>query len=204
MKVLVINKYGQALMPTTPRKARLLLSLGKAKIVGRDPFTIQLIYGSSGYKQEITLRIDVGYQHIGFSAITENIELTGGELELLDGVSERLTERSKYRRQRINRLRHRAPRFDNHKRSSGWLAPSIQHKLDSHLKIVERIKCSLPVTRIIIEIANFGIQKIKNPGIEGKQYQEGEQLGYHNLTCYIRHRDGYKCQNPDCKGQSKV
>lgn len=162
---------------------------GIAKIVVRDPFTIQLIYGSSGYKQEVTLGIDVGYQHIGFSAITESSELIGGELELLDGVSERLTERSKYRRQRRNRLRYRAPRFDNRKRRDGWLAPSIQHKFDAHLKIVERIKHFLPVTKIIIETANFDIQKIKNPEIEGKQYQEGEQLGYHNLTCYIRHRD---------------
>ncbi len=204
MKVLVINKHGQPLMPTTPRRARLLLSSGKAKIVGRDPFTIQLNYGSSGYKQEVTLGIDAGYQHIGFSAITESHELIGGELELLDGVSERITERSKYRRQRRNRLRHRAPRFDNRIRNSGWLAPSIQHKLDAHLKIVERIKSRLPVTKIIVETANFDIQKIKNPKIEGKQYQEGEQLGYYNLTCYIRHRDGYKCQNHNCKGKSEV
>ena len=62
----------------------------------------------------------------------------------------------------------------------------------------------MPVTKIIIETANFDIQKINNPQIEGKQYQEGEQLGYHNLTCYIRHRDGYKCQNPNCKGKSEV
>jgi hypothetical protein len=204
MKVLVVNSRGQALMPTTPRKARLLLSSGQAKIVGRDPFAIQLIYGSSGYKQAVTLGIDVGYQHIGFSAITESDELIGGELELLDGVSERITERSKYRRQRRNRLRHRAPRFDNRKRRDGWLAPSIQHKVDTHLKIVERIKCLLPVTKIIIETANFDIQKIKNPAIEGKQYQEGEQLGDRNLTCYIRHRDGYKCQNPNCQGKSEV
>lgn len=191
-------------MPTSPRRARLLLSSGKAKIVGRDPFTIQLNYGSSGYKQEVTLGIDAGYQHIGFSAITESHELIGGELELLGGVSERITERSKYRRQRRNRLRHRAPRFDNRIRNSGWLAPSIQHKLDAHLKIVERIKSRLPVTKIIVETANFDIQKIKNPEIEGKQYQEGEQLGYYNLTCYIRHRDGYKCQNSNCKGKSEV
>lgn len=204
MKVLVINKHFSPLMPTSPRKARLLLSSGKAKIVGRDPFTIQLNYGSSGYKQEVTLGIDAGYQHIGFSAITESHELIGGELELLDGVSERITERSKYRRQRRNRLRHRAPRFDNRIRNSGWLPPSIQHKLDAHLKIVERIKSRLPVTKIIVETANFDIQKIKNPEIEGKQYQEGEQLGYYNLTCYIRHRDGYKCQNPNCKGKSEV
>jgi hypothetical protein len=204
MKVLVINSHGQPLMPTSPRKARLLLESGKAKIVGRDPFTIQLIYGSSGYKQPVILGIDVGYQNVGFSAITESDELIGGELELLDGVSERITERSKYRRQRRNRLRHRAPRFDNRKRKKGWLAPSIQHKFDAHLKIIERIQSSLPVTKIIVETANFDIQKIKNPEIEGKQYQEGEQLGYHNLTCYIRHRDGYKCQNPNCKGKSEV
>ncbi|MBW4603638.1 MAG: RRXRR domain-containing protein [Calothrix sp. FI2-JRJ7] len=161
MKVLVINKHGQPLMPTSPRKARLLLESGKAKIVGHDPFTIQLNYGSSGYKQEVTLGIDAGYQHIGFSAITDEEELIGGELELLDGVSERLTERSKYRRQRRSRLRHRAPKFDNRVRSSGWLAPSIQHKFDAHLKIVERITSRLPLTKIIVETANFDIQKIK-------------------------------------------
>lgn len=87
MKVLVVNSRGQALMPTTPRKARLLLSSGQAKIVGRDRFAIQLIYGSSGYKQAVTIGIDVGYQHIGFSAITESDELIGGELELLDKAS---------------------------------------------------------------------------------------------------------------------
>jgi hypothetical protein len=204
MKVLVINKHGQPLMPTSCRKARQLLSSGKAKIIGHDPFTIQLFYGSSGYKQEVTFGIDAGYQHIGFSAISESDELIGGELELLDGMSERLTERSKYRRQRRNRLRHRAPRFDNRKRKNGWLAPSIQHKLDAHLKLVVRIQSRLPVTKIIVETANFDIQKINNPEIEARQYQEGEQLGYQNLTCYIRHRDDYKCQNPNCKGKSEV
>lgn len=201
MKVLVINKHGQPLMPTTPRKARILLQSGKAKIVGRDPFTIQLIYGSAGYKQPISLGIDAGYQHIGFSACTEKEELIGGEVELLGGVSERITERKKYRRTRRNRLRHRAPRFDNRKRDEGWLAPSIQHKLDTHLRLPTRIKSRLPITKITVETAKFDIQKIKNPDIESDEYQQGEQLGYKNLTDYIRHRDGYECQNPECKNK---
>ncbi len=145
MLVLVINKHGQPLMPTTPRKARILLQSGKAKIVARDAFTIQLIYGSAGYKQPISLGIDAGYKHIGFSACTEKEELIGGELELLDGVSERITERKKYRRTRRNRLRHRKPRFDNRKRDKGWLAPSVQHKLDTHLPLPTRIKSRLPL-----------------------------------------------------------
>jgi RRXRR protein len=204
MKVLVINKHGQPLMPTEPRKARLLLSSGKAKIIGRDPFTIQLIYGSSGYKQEVTLGIDAGYENIGFSAITEKSELIGGELKLLEGVNERNTERAKYRRQRRNRLRHRIKRFDNKRRFEGWLAPSIQHKFDAHVKLIERITSRLSITKTIIETAKFDIQKINNPDIEGKEYQEGSQLGYYNLTCYIRHRDNYQCQNPNCKGKSDV
>ncbi|MBE9213291.1 HNH endonuclease [Plectonema cf. radiosum LEGE 06105] len=202
MKALVINKHGQPLMPTTPRKARILLQSGKAKIVGRDPFTIQLIYGSSGYKQPISLGIDAGYKHVGFSAVNEKEELMGGEIELLDGVSERITEKQKYRRTRRNRLRHRAKRFDNRKCKKGWLARSIQHKLDAHLRFVERVKSRLPITKITVETAKFDIQKIKNPDIQGEEYQQGEQLGYRNLTNYIRHRDGYKCQNPDCKNKS--
>ncbi|MGH8000799.1 MAG: RNA-guided endonuclease IscB [Brasilonema sp.] len=201
MKVLLINKHGQPLMPTTPRKARILLQSGKAKIVGRDPFTIQLIYGSSGYKQPVSLGIDAGYKHVGFSAITEIEELIGGEVELLDGLSERITERKNYRRTRRNRLRHRVPRFDNRKRDQGWLAPSIQHKLDAHLRLVRRIKSRLPVTKITVETAKFDIQKIKNPDIQGEGYQQGEQLGYRNLTNYIRYRDAYKCQNSDCKNK---
>jgi hypothetical protein len=43
MKVFVLNKHGEPLMPTTPRKARLLLEEGKARIAGREPFTIQLV-----------------------------------------------------------------------------------------------------------------------------------------------------------------
>jgi hypothetical protein len=201
MKVFVINKDGRPLMPTTPRKARTLLESGKAKIAGRDPFTIQLSYGSTGCIQSVVLGIDAGYSTIGFSAISEKEELVGGELNLLPSVSERLTERRKYRVQRRNRLRHRAPRFDNRRRLAGWLPPSIQHKLDTHIRLVERIKARLPIARIIIETASFDIQKINNPEIEGAEYQAGEQLGYHNLTAYIRHRDNYKCQNPNCKSK---
>jgi RRXRR protein/HNH endonuclease len=201
--VCVINQNGRVLMPTTPRKARILERSGKAKRIGYRPYTIQLTYGTRGYIQPITLGIDAGYLHIGFSAVTESKEIIGGELDLLEGMSERITEKARYRRVRRSRLRHRPSRFDNRKRPEGWLAPSIQHKYDAHLKIINRIKSRLPISKIIIELAPFDIQKIKNPDIQGTEYQQGERLGYTNLTAYIRHRDGYKCQNPDCKNKSK-
>lgn len=51
----MINCHGQPLMPCQPRKARVLLKAGKAKVIKMVPFTLQLLYGSSGYKQEISL-----------------------------------------------------------------------------------------------------------------------------------------------------
>jgi hypothetical protein len=190
-------------MPTTPQKARRLLKEGKARVVTTKPFVIQLTYATGENKQPITLGIDTGYQTIGFSAITEKAELLAGECTLLTGQVERNKERLMYRRQRRNRLRYRAPRFNNRKKSEDWLAPSIQHKLDSHLRLIEKIKSILPITRVIIEVANFDIQAIKNPGISGKEYQEGEQKGYWNLREYILHRDNHQCQNPNCKNKSK-
>lgn len=71
MLVYVINKENQPLMPTTPRKAKILLKQNKAKAIKRTPFTIQLLYGSSNYKQEITLGVDAGSKIIGLSATTE-------------------------------------------------------------------------------------------------------------------------------------
>lgn len=202
-KVLVVNKDGRPLMPTTPRKVRKFLESSRAKIYARRPFTIQLLYACRGYTQPVTLGIDSGYQTVGYSVVTEKEELIGGEFKLLEGMSERITERRKYRRTRRNRLRHRKPRFDNRKRKENWLAPSIQHKFDSHIKLVERIKSRLPVTRVVVEIAKFDIQKIKDPQIQGIQYQQGKQYGWKNVSSYVRHRDGYKCQNPNCKNKSE-
>ncbi len=204
MKVFVLNQHGRALMPTTPRKARLLLRDGKATIHSRKPFTIQLTHGATGYTQDITLGVDAGYQTIGFSAVTDKEELVGGEVEMLKGQRERNEERTMYRRQRRNRLRYRKPRFDNRRKPDGWLAPSIQHKLDTHTRLIESLCKVMPVTYIIIETANFDIQGIKNPDIEGVGYQSGDQTGFWNLREYILYRDHHRCQNPECKGRSDV
>jgi len=202
VKVFVLNQDGKPLMPTTPRKARLLLREGRAGIAGRKPFTIQLHYPTPDKVQDITLGIDSGYETIGFSAVTDKEELIGGEVEMLKGQTERNKERHMYRRQRRNRLRHRKPRFDNRARPEEWLAPSIQHKLDAHIRLIESLCAVMPIANIIIETANFDIQAINNPDIEGAGYQSGEQAGFWNLREYILHRDNHKCQNPDCRNKA--
>ena len=107
----------------------------------REPFTIQLLYGSSGYKQEISLGIDAGSKHIGVSATTDKKELYAVDVELRNDIVDLLSTRRQNRRTRRNRLRYRQPRFNNrvHSKNKGWLAPSVEQKINCHLKIVEDI-----------------------------------------------------------------
>ncbi|MFP3727115.1 RNA-guided endonuclease IscB [Priestia filamentosa] len=202
--VFVLNQEGKPLMPTKRhRKVRLWLKNGQAKVVKRKPFTIQLLFKTEDYVQPISLGVDSGFYHIGISAVTEKEEVFSSEVSLLKGMVERNEERASYRRTRRARLRYRKPRFDNRKKDKGWLAPSIQHKLDSHLRYIEWVKSILPISNTIIEVANFDTQKILNPDIQGLEYQEGVQKEFYNLREYILHRDHHTCQNPNCKNKSK-
>lgn len=82
--VYVLNKNKEPLMPTNRyAKVRLLLKQKKAKVVNNKPFTIQLLYDTKNYTQPVTVGIDSGYQHIGFSVVTEKKELLCGEVDRL-------------------------------------------------------------------------------------------------------------------------
>src|SRR2546430_12640995 len=94
--VYVLNCHNQPLMPCQPRKARLLLKEGKAKVVKMVPFTIQLLYGSSGYKQEVSLGVDAATQHIGVSATTEQKVLFEAEVLPRTDIQELLATRLQY------------------------------------------------------------------------------------------------------------
>ncbi len=83
----------QTLNACRPRKARLLLRAGKAKVVKMVPFTLQLRYGSSGYKQEVSLGIDAGTRHIGVSATTEKAVLFEAEVQPRTDLQELLAIR---------------------------------------------------------------------------------------------------------------
>ena len=201
--VYVISKNGQPLMPTENHaKVRILLKNKKAKVIKRCPFTIQLLYESTTYTQEITLGVDAGSKHIGLSATTKHKVLFESDVELRNDIVDLLSTRRQNRRTRRNhKTRYRKPRFNNRKRKDGWLAPSVQNKVDTHLTVIRKVHEILPVTKIIVEVAAFDIQKIKNPTISGTDYQKGEQLDFWNVREYVLFRDGHTCQC--CKGKSK-
>jgi 5-methylcytosine-specific restriction endonuclease McrA len=190
--IYVRNMRGQPLMPTTQHTGKQLLQKGKATVVKRCPFTIQLNYATGEATQPITLGVDIGFTNIGFSAKTDKLEVISGTLTLRKDVSNKLAEKRRYRRTRRGRLGYRPPRFDNRTRPEGWLAPSIQHRHDSHVRLVETLATLLPITYKKIETANFDTQKMQQPEITGVEYQQGELQGY-EVKEYLLDKWGRKC-----------
>ena len=189
-------------MPTERHgKVRRLLRDGLAHVVRLQPFTIQLDYESTTYRQEVSLGIDAGSVHIGVSATTEKKELLAAEVVLRTDVVKKLASRLELRRtRRHSKTRYRKPRFNNRRRQEGWLPPSIRTKAESHLKVIRLVHSMLPVTKTTIEVAQFDQQKMENDMIHGVEYQQGEQMGFWNIREYVLARDGHKCQH--CKGKS--
>jgi len=203
MLVYVQDNDGTPLMPTQRVGwVRRALRDGKAVVVSRSPITIRLTYESTGHVQPVTVGVDTGFSEVGVSAVAEGRELFSGRLTLLKGTSARLTERRRYRRVRRNRLRHRKPRWLKDTKTTGWLPPSLHHKLDSHIRLIGRLKTLLPVSQVIVEVGAFDPHKLKNPEVAGVGYQRGEQFGFDNLREFILHRDGHRCQNPACQNKT--
>ena len=201
--VYVTNRQGKPLMPSDRHgKVRRLLKSVLAHVVRRIPFTIQLDYDTTEITQPITLGIDAGSKFIGVCATTDKKELYAANVELRNDIVDKLSTRREQRRTRRNRLRYRKARFNNRvsSKNKGWLAPSVENKIQTHLTVVRNAYRILPISKIVVETASFDIQKIKNPNIDGEDYQNGEQMGFWNIREYVLWRDGHTCQH--CNGKS--
>ena len=201
--VYVLNVHGKPLMPTNRHgKVKHLLNQGRAKVVRRTPFTIQLLYESTNYTQSIALGVDAGSKTVGLSASTDDKEVFSAELKPRNDVVKKLSDRRSLRRSRRHRTtRYRAPRFNNRTRTKpkGWLAPSVRVKIHNHIQGIKLISRILPITRIVVETAEFDLQRLKameegKPLPVGTDYQLGEMYDHYNVRQYILFRDGYRCR----------
>ena len=201
--VYVKSITGQPLMPTKRHGfVRRLLKSGRAKVVQRCPFTIQLLYESGNETQPIVLGVDAGSKHVGLSACTEKKELYSAEMSPRNNVVDLLSDRRQYRRgRRYRKTRYRQARFNNrvHAKHKGWLAPSVEVKIQEHITCIKRIMSILPVRKVIVETAEFDLQRLKameegKPFPVGTDYQLGEMYDEYNVRQYVLKRDNYTCQ----------
>jgi hypothetical protein len=194
MHVYVRNQDGTPLMPCTPAKARKLLRAGKAKVIQRCPFTIQLSWQCEGHIQEVVLGIDKGSHVTGINGVGNGKVLLAAELHHRLDVKERMDARRRHRRSRRTRKWYRASRFLNRKASlrSGRLPPSIKTNVEEVVRMVRQTP--LPISSIVIEDVQIDLARLNNPDLKGSQYQDPTRLD-ENLRLACLMRDRYTCQH---------
>ena len=216
MAVFVLDTEGQALMPCTEKRARLLLARGGARVHRLVPMVIRLVdrQVASCALQPLRLKLDLGSKTTGLVLVrdAETIDQQSGKvqtaavvLNLMElvhrgkQISEALTARRQMRCRRRSNLRYRAPRFLNRgNQKSGWLAHSLQHRVDTCMAWVQRIQRWAPVSAISSELVRFDMQALKNPEISGVEYQQGTLFGY-ELREYLLEKWGRQCAYCDAK-----
>jgi len=179
MKVFVLSRSGKSLMPTTPRRARIFLKTRRARVVTREPFTIQPRFETTTHTQPVTVGVDTGSHTVGLAATANREVVFQAEMRLRTDVSGKLIQRRQYRHTRRSRkTRYRAVRWANRRRSTGWLPPSLRARADTTIEAVHFVARILPIRQINVEIGSFDTQKMQNPEVSGVCYQQGQLQGY--------------------------
>ena len=189
-------------MPCTEKRARLLLERGRARVHRVVPFVIRLVdrQADACDFQPLRVKLDPGSKTTGVALVRDAGEGEQAVLNLFElihrgrQISEALTARQQMRRARRNRkTRYRTPRFLNRgNRSKGWLAPSLQHRVDTTMAWVERLSRWAPISAISSELVRFDMQAMEHPGIKGVEYQQGTLAGY-ELREYLLEKWGRQC-----------
>ena len=219
-RVFVLDTKRNPLMPCHPARARALLREGKAAVFRRFPFTIILKNREGGATQPTQVKFDPGSKTTGIAVVAEfkrrcslstnrrvvnnavdkwRVVVWAGELEHRGAaIRKALEQRRGHRRFRRSKMRYRPARFNNRTRPDGWLAPSLQHRVDTTMSWVARLCRLAPVAALSVELVRFDMQQMQNPEITGVEYQQGELQGY-EVREYLLEKWGRKCAYCDAE-----
>jgi len=192
--VFVLDSYKRPLNPIRPGMARKLLTTGKAAVFKRYPFTIILKVEITAPQEPITLKLDPGSKATGIALVQGKDVIFGAEIAHRgQAIKAGLESRRSLRRGRRNRhTRYRKARFLNRTRSKGWLAPSLQHRVETTLTWVNRLRKLAPIASVFQELVRFDLQQSENPEISGLEYQQGVLYGY-EIREYLLNKWDRKC-----------
>ncbi|MGB3508194.1 MAG: RNA-guided endonuclease IscB [Microcoleaceae cyanobacterium] len=181
--------------------ARRLLNSGLAAVWRRFPFTLILKKAVEIVaKTTLNLKIDPGSKFTGMALLDGNKVIWMLLIQHRGSlISEKLSKRSHRRRaRRTKNLRYRKPGLPNKKKPTGWLAPSVMHRVQTTMTLVKRLMKFCPVESISMELVSFDTQLIQNPEISGTEYQQGELAGY-ELREYLLEKWGRQCASTSGK-----
>lgn len=93
----------------------------------------------------------------------------------------------------VKYIKKKKAKFSNRKRPAGWLTPTANQLLETHINYINKVRKIVPISEVVVEYAKFDMQKLKDPTISGEEYQEGDLYGYLNMKAFISNRQKGKC-----------
>lgn len=192
--VFVIDANKKPLTPCKPSMARRLLEMGRASVFRKYPFSIILKKEVADIPEPVTIKLDPGSKTTGIALVQNDKAIFGAELTHRgQTIKASLESRRSLRRGRRSRhTRYRQARFLNRTRPSCWLAPSLQHRVETTLTWVNKLIKFAPIGEIVQELVRFDLQQFENPEISGIEYQQGELAGY-EVREYLLNKWDRKC-----------
>ncbi|MBA3534126.1 MAG: RRXRR domain-containing protein, partial [Ardenticatenales bacterium] len=196
-KVFVVDSTLVPLAPCHPAKARKLLRAGAAAVYRAYPFTIVLLHAvAEPVAPPLRVKIDPGSQVTGLAIVND----TTGEIVWAAELEHRgqaivaalLARRSVRRGRRRRTTRYRPARFQNRRRRTGWLPPSLLSRVANVVTWVARLQRVCPLHAISMELVRFDTQALQNPEISGVEYQHGELAGV-EVKEYLLAKWGRQC-----------
>lgn len=196
-KIFVLDTDKRLLDPIHPAQARQLLRNKKAAIYRQFPFT--LILKKSRHDSSVSplrLKLDPGAKITGMALVNDSTGEVVFAAELKHrgfAIRDALISRRQLRRsRRARKTGYRQPRFNNRTRQEGWLAPSLQSRVENIKTWVEKLRKFAPIEAISQELVRFDMQLMRNPEIQGKEYQQGALAGYETRE-YLLEKWGRQC-----------
>lgn len=189
--------------PVHPAVARKMLDDKRAAVFKRFPFTIMLKTVGPGplFVRQHRLKIDPGSKTTGLALLDGHrvvwaAELTHRGQRIKDALEKRRAAR-RGRRQR--NTRYRPARFNNRTRHEGWLAPSLQSRVDNVMTWVARVAGLCTLGALSQELVRFDTQLMQNAEVSGVGYQRGTLAGYEAREYLLEkwHRTCAYCEGKD-------
>ena len=116
----------------------------------------------------------------------------GERQRVLPGCKEPITCKS---------IKNSEARFNNRRREEGWLTPTANHLLTSHVSLLDKVRKILPISKVVLELNSFAFMAIENPNIQRWQYQKGPLYGKGSVKDAVSASQGGSCLFCGCSIQ---
>ena len=90
-------------------------------------------------------------------------------------------------------IKNKEARFNNRKVPKGWLTPTANHLLLTHINMIKKFQKFLPITDVVLEVNKFSFMELDNPNIKKWEYSKGDLYGKGSVKNAV-----FELQNGHC------